>query len=549
MRGFGKRLRLLGRLIIFQRDNLMWRLEAGGAIRWSSFWTGEASGPPIPRSGCVNEYWISFELVGPGPDESRVVLDQDAFGQLAEELGIDFETLRYLERFRVADIYRRLTALEYVRSFVVEKELFEHDVPGYSNMDAVPLLLPTDPMLPTSNLRAAFSLKYPVHTAAERPTDMKHTLETNTGQEIDILLDMSNAAQTMVTVDQLPELDSGSSPSEGYVNSPCEDEPLTFHDAGILPSYIASPGPASGYLSQQQTVPIADDFSTIVFPFLRNPIFGEKGQPLDDKRIQDVLEVHRSFCTYDLVGNLYSFLDHWLANLGNHLPGLGLPLVWRGIQGAVNYLRALDADDFIHPLAARFALILFSLNYYELCRHPGKFRARPSGRTDASSVLDCILDEYTDDPRISDNPRSRRNKITTFFAREGHWWWEVGATLGVGSWFVKDNIIKTMRSKSFTNGQINALATLSRNTRPGTVRMFHSLQFVAKAIMLGRITDELSQAWSNAVLIGPDKLALAREEDQEALARLQAGSSWPIEDAKRSAKQKMEEFLAFLNET
>jgi hypothetical protein len=79
--------------------------------------------------------------------------------------------------------------------------------------------------------------------------------------------------------------------------------------------------------------------------------------------------------------------------------------------------------------------------------------------------------------------------------------------------------------------------------------MFHSLQFIAKAIMLGQITDKLSQAWSNAVLSSPDKLALACKEDQEALAHLQAGSSWPIEDAKCSAKQKIEEFLAFLNKT
>ena len=70
---------------------------------------------------------------------------------------------------------------------------------------------------------------------------------------------------------------------------------------------------------------------------------------------------------------------------------------------------------------------------------------------------------------------------------------------------------------------------------------------MAKAIMLGHITDELLQAWSNVVLSGPDKLALACEEDQEALARLQAGSSWLIKDAKYSTKQKMEEFLAFLN--
>ena len=122
------------------------------------------------------------------------------------------------------------------------------------------------------------------------------------------------------------ELDSGSSPG-GYVKSPPEDKLLTFHDPYILPSYIASPGPASRYLSQQHTALIANDFSIIVFPFLWSPIFGEKGQLLDDKQIQDILKVHHRFCTYNLVGSLYLTLIPWLAGLGNDLPGLGLPLV------------------------------------------------------------------------------------------------------------------------------------------------------------------------------------------------------------------------------
>ncbi|KAL2846615.1 hypothetical protein BJY01DRAFT_247147 [Aspergillus pseudoustus] len=291
---FGKKLRQLGRLIILQRDDLLWRLEAGGAIQWYSFWTGGSSGPSIPWTGCEDEYWVSFGLVEPGPGETRDVLDQDAFRQFAEEFSIDFKELRSLERRWVADFSRRLTALEYVRSFIVEKETFEHDFPGYSNMEAVPLLLPTVPMLPKCDIQTTFSAKYPMPLVAESPMNMTYTFESNAGQEWDNLLGASYATQTLDTVDTVPESDDGTSPSDSCVYSPPEDELITSHEPSTLPGYVASPGPASDRVSQRQPALITDYFSKMALQLLQACSIVDKGKPLSDDQIQNVINVHNS---------------------------------------------------------------------------------------------------------------------------------------------------------------------------------------------------------------------------------------------------------------
>jgi hypothetical protein len=73
-------------------------------------------------------------------------------------------------------------------------------------------------------------------------------------------------------------------------------------------------------------------------------------------------------------------------------------------------------------------------------------------------------------------------------------------------------------------------------------------EFVVKSIVVGEISDDLSQACLNHTLIGPDELTFARKEDQEALALLQVGSYEAVEDAKRFGEQKMDEYLSLLSQ-
>jgi hypothetical protein len=305
-------------------------------------------------------------------------------------------------------------------------------------LEAVSLLLPTVPMLPKCDIQTTFSAKYPMRTAAEWSIDT--TCESQNWDN----LSACHATQTPGPVDIVSESEDGTSPSDSRINSPPEDELITSHEHSVLPRYVASQEPASDRPSQRHTAPITDYFSEMALQLLQTCSIVDKSKPLSDDQIQKVIDVHNSFCTYDLTGSLRLNLDRWLANIAKGLPGLGLPLVWRGIQGAVNYLQALDADKFIHPIAARFALLLFSLNYHELCKHPENYSTRSNGRSGTSSVLDCILAAYTDNPRISENPRSCRNRITGYYAKRGNWWWIIGATLGVGSWFVPDDLVKTM---------------------------------------------------------------------------------------------------------
>jgi hypothetical protein len=105
----------------------------------------------------------------------------------------------------------------------------------------------------------------------------------------------------------------------------------------------------------------------------------EGGKPLDAelaKIFRHVLEAERFLMIRDARETLVALLspDQWETNLSCGLHGLGLPREWRGIKGAVNYLRVLDAKKIpAYSIKERFALLLLSLNYEDLREHPGKY--------------------------------------------------------------------------------------------------------------------------------------------------------------------------------
>jgi hypothetical protein len=117
------------------------------------------------------------------------------------------------------------------------------------------------------------------------------------------------------------------------------------------------------------------------------------------------------------------------------LPALGLPVQWRGIEAAADYLRVLDEDEkspYLIPIAKRIGQVLLYFNYEELCRHPKKCLPCPSSKAHSTHVLNSILVAYWDDPRYSKSPQCRRDKITGYHVRRGRWWWRLAGTLGVG---------------------------------------------------------------------------------------------------------------------
>jgi hypothetical protein len=152
-----------------------------------------------------------------------------------------------------------------------------------------------------------------------------------------------------------------------------------------------------------------------------------------------VLEAERFLMIRDARETLMTLLSpyQWETNLSCGLHGLGLPREWRGIKGAVSYLRVLDAKKIPeYSIKERFALLLLSLNYEDLREHPGKYC--PEDPT-VSGVLNSILREYPDDPRVSQRPKQRRNKISACYAKVGRWLWTLAASLGFGILVLADD--------------------------------------------------------------------------------------------------------------
>jgi hypothetical protein len=319
---------------------------------------------------------------------------------------------------------------------------------------------------------------------------------------------------------------------------------------------------------------------------------------LDAKNIGCVLEAERFLMIRDARETLMALLspDQWETNLSRGLHGLGLPREWRGIKGAVNYLRVLDAKKVPeYSIKERFALLLLSLNYKDLCDHPAKYCLE---RLDATGVLNSILREYHDDPRASKSPKQRRDKITASYLKFGKWLWRLAPPLGLGIFLLSaDELLRIMyvlpfpttllpaliqsepgkaqgtrhkaqgtrencyrrdgrtqydkltsvhRNKTtFKPGHFNALTTLASYTRPGTIRLFHLLEPAVKCIMFGQVTDNVRDNISN--LLRSEALAIAVNEDSQALRRQETANFWMVVEATEpSRKEKMSELLAQL---
>ncbi|KAH1582124.1 hypothetical protein KXX44_002316, partial [Aspergillus fumigatus] len=99
-------------------------------------------------------------------------------------------------------------------------------------------------------------------------------------------------------------------------------------------------------------------------------------------------------------------------NTSSSLKKLGLPDEWKGINGAVNYLRVLDEDKakkkMLDLMAKRITQILFYLNYESL---------RKKGEP---NVVTRILDAYHDDPNKSKPKEVRQKNFHTYHLCNEH---------------------------------------------------------------------------------------------------------------------------------
>ncbi|CAK40084.1 uncharacterized protein An08g12080 [Aspergillus niger] len=243
---------------------------------------------------------------------------------------------------------------------------------------------------------------------------------------------------------------------------------------------------------------------------------------------------------------LRSLLDGWDNNMSLGLHALGLPVAWKGIQGMVNYLRDLDADEkntFLDPDAKRIAMVLLYINYEEPCTNHDRYWPALKKKRPSSHVITCTLQAYHDDPCKSKSEKSRRDQISASYAKCGRLWWILAGTLGVG--ILSQFTHVSSKDASFNEDKINALVTLVLNTHSGTICTFHELEPVVKSLMFGQVTEGLRQAILNDEIgiFGRRRMAHTQAENAAAIARQRTENPWTNVDAKHIAMENMAKFL------
>lgn len=280
--------------------------------------------------------------------------------------------------------------------------------------------------------------------------------------------------------------------------------------------------------------------------------FGKDGtELLEQSKITQILEAEAGLLAQDPLRPLQSFLGLGEADTCSSLSALGLPVVWMGLKGAVNYYRLLEAVKgkkiVLCPFAKHIAQTLFYLSYKWLEKHMDQGRV---------SVATLILNTCSEKPS-----KSRRDNVTGYHVRRGKICWTLAACLGAGILLHGGDAIRTMyvlrrhpfrqltRTRSiketFSVGQLNVFISFVLRTRPGSVHLFHSLEPVVKAIILGVPAGDLRPVVlaDNNVLVRQEELRYAYAADQEALADQTTEETWLAMNAESIAKEKMPEFL------
>ncbi|KAA8649422.1 uncharacterized protein ATNIH1004_002093 [Aspergillus tanneri] len=175
------------------------------------------------------------------------------------------------------------------------------------------------------------------------------------------------------------------------------------------------------------------------------------------------------------------------------------------------------------------------MNYHELCG---------DSRKNQSLMLDAIANAYYG--ISSQGTVKQRRDFVTGHMRLGRWCWRLAGTVGVGvSLTFGDKLMTLMVNHKFTNAQIDALVTYVSNTHPGTVRLLHRLESIAKPLILGELPMDLIEEIQNnrSSILGECELSHAITDDETALVSQLRERPWTVIDSNFLAIKKIAEFL------
>ncbi|KAI2825393.1 hypothetical protein CBS147321_1041 [Aspergillus niger] len=584
----GKKFEQIGRLDDSQKTDVLMRAQSGGFIRWHILSADQRILSSTHRDGCMNA------CSGVLP----IVLEPTQLRKLVRDLGSDLEQLRKLKRSQVADVWFGLENAGFVERSQVQAI---HDSTSPDNTDVAqpsPSLFAA--YLPTSDPKALCPSNNISRTSEDHDLWMNmyshgHYLNS----EVDWLLGATETPDESLLCMSPEKLPPGTNPIPG-VASPAEtistpgldgdassySTPSTIFDspqigertlpvlgATMLNQSVKRKRLDSDLSRQLKTTAVVTKSNQTILYLLQSCAFYEADEPKKkrDRRVRKVLEAEVQLSVKNPCRVLRPLLSKWNDNMSLELHALGLPTVWKGIEGAVNYIQVLDTHarkPFLDPVAERIGQVLLYFNYEELCSHPQDHYHIPMSKPVVTFVLNSILDAYSDDPRKSMPMQSRRDRISGYHVRRGRWWWKLAGIWGVGILLIGDSSLMgimyvpqlahfvaqlTQRFRcndTFSNDQINALVTFALHTRPGTIRIFHALELAVKSLMFGEVTDDLQAILNDDFgLLGQHELARAHAEDNTALASQRIENPWTEIDTEKCATAKMHEFLASVLET
>lgn len=599
----GKKLEHIARLNDSQKTDTFIRAQSGGFIQWHILSAGETIISSMHWDGCMDVFFALVTL----KDRSRVMpldLNKTQLCQLVRGLGSDLEQLQKLKRSQVADIWYGLEHAGFVECGCVEssqvQEVIQDNLQGNCNTDVVqptlspPLALSLPMSDPKTSDPANDTLQFDFeHDSWTLWTDSMYACGDYPGSVFDTALGartpdksavpvasnmiplvtshpasgISSPAETTSTPGLHWSVSSYSTPSTTYVDSPHMGEQfLPGLGATMLNQAVKRKRRDSDWSMQSKSTAVK--LNPTIFQLLQSCAFYKVDKP-EEERFQKALSILKAevHLFMDPCGMLQPLLGGWDKNMSLSFHALGLPAVWRGKEGAVNYIRLLDrhaSQSCLHPVAERIAQVLLYFNYKELCKHPQKYLP-PGSKPNVTSVLNCIVDAYHDDPRKSMPLQSRRNRISGHHVRGGRRWWDLAGTWGAGILLTGDALLMGIMCVSqlaycvasltqvsrcndlFSILQTNALVTFVLNTRPGTIRIFCVLEPVVKSLMFEQVTDDLTALFNDeSGLLGQNGLTHAHAEDEAALACQQIENPWTEINANECAMAKMHEFVNVL---
>ncbi|CAI7621450.1 unnamed protein product [Penicillium palitans] len=416
---FGKSLEKVGLLDKGQMAEVLERAKWAGFTRWHMLTALDGSCfSSTYRNDCHTSFGVTVKFEEHDAAVNPSTLDRKHLSALVRRFGADLEQLRKLTRPQMHTVAIGLESAGFVDGFLVSEPIQDSLVSSENcSTDAIqpaPCLPPQPPVspCPTPDASSMFAdslsrmdyLNSPENTdigladCSFFTTDTLSESASPMGEPIlasnsHSHLGMTSPANTFTPGDVTP---SHSTPFTSYPNSDESTLPNSEPDTAIAsPTPVFAPGFDKGLLCyptppsfdveelsvRQQPIPLEfrrlsdtqaesmnEPISTRgdhpVAPMTLNPseeslkcLLRSCDATLDDNRTQGILDTSaHSLFAKDLDQILRPLFDHWNSYKSLELTALGLPVQWRGIDAAADYLRMLDYEQkspYLNPIAKR----------------------------------------------------------------------------------------------------------------------------------------------------------------------------------------------------